>query len=148
MSARVHSLHLHERHGAKPRQVVEAIARVGGGLEGDSHVEKVKRAVIVVDRGAEDTLGLVPGDLREQITITGLPDVSTLPPGTELRVGAVTLRINGECDPCAHIAELNDQVDIAAFREALEHRRGAECTVVAAAGPVRVGDAVSVLVRA
>jgi MOSC domain-containing protein YiiM len=148
MSARVESLHLHERHGEKPRQVAEAIARVGGGLEGDSHVAKVKRAVIVVDRGAEDALGLVPGDLREQITITGLPDVSTLPPGTELRVGAVTLRINGECVPCEHLADLNDQPDTAAFRAALEHRRGAECTVVAAAGPVRVGDVVRVLVRA
>jgi len=144
----VHSLHLHERHGEKPRQVSEATGRPGGGFEGDSHVAKVKRAVIVVDRSAEDALGLMPGDLREQITITGLPDVSTLAPGTELRVGAVTLRVNGECDPCEHIAELNDQVDVAAFRAALEHRRGAECTVVAAAGPLRVGDEVSVLVRA
>jgi MOSC domain-containing protein YiiM len=100
---------------------------------------------VVADRSAHEALGLQPGDLREQITIEGLPGVTTLPPGTELRIGALTLRVNGEAAPCTHIGEMLGVDDVLAFQASLAGRRGAECTVVAADGPVRVGDAVGVL---
>jgi MOSC domain-containing protein YiiM len=148
MSARVVSLQLHERHGERPRTVSEVTARAGGGIEGDSHARRAKRAVLVLDRSTLDALGLAFGDLREQVTIEGLPEVTRLQPGSEIRVGLVTLRVNGECDPCTHIAELNDQADVLAFQAALAHRRGAVCTVVAATGPIRLGDTVEVLVQA
>ncbi|HEY7623751.1 MAG TPA: MOSC domain-containing protein [Candidatus Limnocylindria bacterium] len=148
MSAKVVSLQLHERHGQRPRAVASATATAGGGLVGDSHAQKTRRAVVVVDRDVLDALGLGFGDLREQITVVGLPEVSTLPSGTTLRIGGITLRVNGECEPCTHIGELNGRPDPAAFQKLLEHRRGAACTVVAAAGPLRVGDAVEVLVPA
>jgi MOSC domain-containing protein YiiM len=142
MNARVVGLHLHERHGDRPRAVDQAVGRVGGGLEGDSHAHRVKRAVVIVDRSAHEALGLQPGDLREQITIEGLPGVSTLPVGTELRIGGLTLRVNGECAPCTHIGEMLGVDDVREFQASLEGRRGAECTVITADGPVRVGDAV------
>jgi MOSC domain-containing protein YiiM len=142
VSARVVGLHLHERHGEHPRAVDQAAGRVGGGLEGDSHARRVKRAVVIVDRSAHEALGLQPGDLREQITTEGLPGVSTLAPGTELRIGGLTLRVNGECAPCTHIGEMLGVSDVREFRASLEGRRGAECTVIAVDGPVRVGDAV------
>jgi MOSC domain-containing protein YiiM len=148
MSARVVSLNLHERHGEHPRSVAEVDARVGGGIAGDSHADRERRAVLVLDRSTLDDLGLDFGDLREQITIHGLPDVSRLAPGTELGIGGVTLRVNGECEPCTHIGEMNGQADLEAFRASLAGRRGAVCTVVAADGPIRVGDPVSILVRA
>ena len=148
MSATVVSLQLHERHGEHPRAVREVTARVGGGIEGDSHVDRARRAVIVLDRSTLDALGLAFGDLREQITIEGLPDVTTLAPGTEVRIGDVTLRVTGECEPCTHIGEMNGQADVEAFRVSLEHRRGALCSVVAVEGPIRIGDPVRVLVRA
>ncbi len=147
MNARVVGLHLHERHGEHPRAVDEVVGRVGGGIEGDSHARRAKRAVVVVDRAAQEALGLQPGDLREQITIQGLPGVTTLAPGTELRVGAITLRVNGEAAPCTHIGEMLGVDDVVAFQAALAGRRGAECTVVAADGPVRIGDAVEVMAR-
>jgi MOSC domain-containing protein YiiM len=147
MSARVVGLHLHERHGEHPRSVDQAVGRVGGGLEGDSHARRVKRAVVIVDRSAHEALGLQPGDLREQITTEGLPGVSMLPVGTELRIGGLTLRVNGECAPCTHIGEMLGVDDVAEFQAALEGRRGAECTVIAADGPVRVGDAVLLPVK-
>lgn len=142
MNARVVGLHLHERHGEHPRAVDQAIGRAGGGLVGDSHAHRVKRAVVIVDRSAHEALGLQPGDLREQITTEGLPGVSTLPVGTELRIGGLTLRVNGACAPCTHIGEMLGVDDVREFQAALEGRRGAECTVIAADGPVRVGDAV------
>lgn len=147
MNARVVGLHLHERHGEHPRAVHEVVGRVGGGIEGDSHAHRAKRAVVIVDRSVEEELGLEPGDLREQITIEGLPGVTTLAPGTELRVGSITLRVNGEAAPCTHIGEMLGVDDVLAFQASLTGRRGAECTVIAADGPVRIGDAALVLAR-
>jgi len=148
MSARVVSLQLHTAHGVLPTPVREATANVDAGVEGDSHGGRPKRAVLIVDRSTHDALGLRPGDLREQITIDGLPDVTRLAEGTELRIGGVTLRVNGECEPCTHIGEMNGQADVEAFRTSLVGRRGALCTVLAADGPIRIGDPVTVLVRA
>ncbi len=145
MRGKVVALHLHERHGERPRSVGEIVARVGGGIEGDSHGDRERRAVLVVDRTTHAALGLEPGDLREQITIEGLPDVTTLAPDTELRVGGVTLRVNGECEPCTHIGEMLGKADVEEFRVALLGRRGALCTVVAADAPIRVGDSVRLL---
>ena len=62
-----------------------------------------------------------------------------------LRIGAITLRVNGSCDPCTHIGEMNGIADPDEFRSLLEGRRGVVCTVVAADGPVRVGDPVSAM---
>ena len=52
--------------------------------------------MLVIDRATLDALRLTPGDLREEITIEGLPDVTNLPMDTELRIGGVTLRVNGK----------------------------------------------------
>jgi MOSC domain-containing protein YiiM len=148
MSARVISLQIRtEKHGA-PTAVAEVVGRVGGGLEGDVHALRSSRAVLVVDRATLDALRLRPGDLREEITIEGIPDVTNLPLDSELRIGGVTLRVNGPCEPCTHIGELLGVPDREAFRQSLLGRRGALCTVSAASGPIQVGDPVEVLVRA
>ena len=148
MTARVMSLHVRtEKHGA-PLPVAEVVGRVGGGLEGDIHAHRSSRAVLVIDRATLDALGLASGDLREEITIEGLPDVTNLPLDAELRIGGVTLRVNGPCEPCTHIGELLGVPDREQFRQSLLGRRGALCIVTAASGPIRVGDPVEVLVRA
>ena len=104
--------------------------------------------MLVVDRATLDALGLGPADLREEITIEGLPDVTNLPIDTEIRIGGLTLRVNGPCEPCTHIGELLGVADPEDFRRSLLGRRGALCTVAAVSGPIRVGDPVEVLVRA
>lgn len=148
MSGRVVSLHVRtEKHGT-PMAVSEVIGRVGGGLEGDVHASRSSRAVLVIDRATLDALRLAPGDLREEITIQGLPDVTNLPVDSELRIGGVTLRVNGPCEPCTHIGELLGVPDREEFRKSLVGRRGALCTVAAVDGPIRLGDRVEVLVRA
>lgn len=143
--AHVVSLQLHEGHGEPMRAVSEAPVRVGGGLEGDSHVHRSKRAVTIVDRSTHNAVGVKPGDLREQITVEGLPSLGSLGEGTLLRIGAITLRVNGSCDPCTHIGEINGIAEPDEFQSMLEGRRGLVCNVVAADGPVRVGDEVSVM---
>ncbi len=148
MSGRVISLHVRtEKHGP-PMPVAEVVGRVGGGLEGDVHAHRTSRAVLVIDRATVDALQLAPGDLREEITVEGLPDVTNLPEDTELRIGGVTLRVNGPCEPCTHIGELLGVPDSEVFRQSLLGRRGALCTVSAVSGPVRIGDRVEVLARA
>jgi len=143
--SRVVSLQLHEGHGRPMRAVPQADGRVGGGIEGDSHVHRSKRAVTVVDRSTHDAVGVKPGDLREQITVEGLPALGSLAEGTLLRIGAITLRVNGSCDPCTHIGEMNGIADPDEFQAMLEGRRGLVCNVIAVDGPVRVGDEVSVM---
>ena len=143
--ARVVSLHLHEGHGKPMRAVPEAQGRVGGGLEGDSHAARSKRAVTVVDLSTHESVGVKAGDLREQITVEGLPALGSLTKGTLLRIGAITLRVNGPCDPCTHIGEMNGIADPDEFQSMLEGRRGLVCNVVTADGPVRVGDDVRVM---
>jgi MOSC domain-containing protein YiiM len=143
--AQVVSVQLHEGHGKPMRAVREAPVRVGGGIEGDSHVHRSKRAVTVVDRSTHDAVGVKPGDLREQITVEGLPSLGSLAEGTLLQIGAITLRVNGSCDPCTHIGQMNGIADPNEFQSMLEGRRGLVCNVVAADGPVRVGDPVSVM---
>jgi MOSC domain-containing protein YiiM len=148
MTGRVISLQVRtEKHGM-PTRVAEVVGRVGGGLEGDVHAHRTSRAVLVVDRATLDTLNLAPGDLREEITIEGLPDVTNLSVEAELRIGGVTLRVNGPCEPCTHIGELLGVPDREEFRLSLVGRRGALCTVSAVSGPIRVGDPVELLVRA
>jgi MOSC domain-containing protein YiiM len=148
MTGRVIALHVRsEKHGT-PTAVEEIVGCVGGGIEGDVHAHRSSRAVLVIDKGTLDAMQLEPGDLREEITIAGLPDVTNLPVDTELRIGGVTLRVNGPCEPCTHIGELLGVSDREEFRQALVGRRGALCTVAAASGPIRVGDPVEVLVRA
>jgi len=148
MTGRVISLQVRtEKHGM-PARVAELVGRVGGGLEGDVHADRTSRAVLVVDRATLDALRLAPGDLREEITIEGLPDVTNLPVDTEIRIGGMTLRVNGPCEPCTHIGELLGLPDPEAFRLSLVGRRGALCTVSAVSGPIRVGDPVELLVPA
>jgi MOSC domain-containing protein YiiM len=141
------SLQLHEGHGAPMRAVPQADVRVGGGIEGDSHVHRTKRAVTIVDRSTHDAVGVKPGDLREQITVEGLPSLGSLAEGALLRIGPITLRVNGSCDPCTHIGEMNGIADPNEFQSMLEGRRGLVCNVVSAEGPVRVGDEVSVMME-
>jgi len=145
VSAKVVSLQLHRERGTRPMSVNAVVGRVGGGVEGDSHVAKATRAVLVVDRSTLDDLGLAPGDLREQITIEGVRDVTTLSPGTRVRVGGLTLQVNGPCAPCTHIGELLEVDDPEVFRLSLEGRRGAACTVVEVSGFARIGDRVEIL---
>jgi MOSC domain-containing protein YiiM len=148
MNARVVSLQLRRQRDASPAPVASVTGRIGGGIEGDFHVAKATRSVLVVDRSTLDDLGLAPGALREQITIEGVRDVTSLEPGTLLRIGGITMQVNGPCEPCTHIGELNQVADPEGFRLSLVGRRGAVCTVVTADSVARVGDPVEVLAPA
>jgi len=142
---RVLSLQLHEERCVAPRQVSEVAGRIGGGIVGDSHARRSTRAVLVVDHSTLDALGLRAGDLREQITVEGLREITNLEPGTRLRLGGLTLAVNGQCEPCTHIGQMLGVDDPEELRVALQGRRGVLCTVVGADDVLRVGDSIEVL---
>src|SRR2546430_721092 len=98
-NGRVISLHVRTGKHGMPTPVAEVVGRVGGGLDGDVHAHRTSRAVLVVDRATLDALGLAPGDLREEITIEGLPDVTNLPIDSDLRIGGGCPPSNGPSGP-------------------------------------------------
>ena len=115
----------------------EAVARADFGLEGDRHARPgSRRQVLLVDAAVLRAEGLQPGDLRENVTVEGLP-VDGLPVGTRLRIGAgVLLRVTKNCEPCSRMDEIRP-----GLQERLRGRRGT-LTAVEAGGVIRVGDAI------
>lgn len=149
MNGTVLSLHVVMQHGERPRPVSEVRALVGHGLQGDMHGKTKphsRRQVLLVDRTTLVTMGLEPGALREQITVDFEP-LETLGPGTQLRIGEVTLELSGPCEPCTHIGALNGVADPVQFQQSLVGRRGqvARVTAVEGDGRIRVGDSIITL---
>ena len=135
-------------HGSRPRPVTDVKALVDRGLEGDLHSDGLPgkaRQVLLVDAGDLSTLGLEPGDLREQITVS-MPGLMNAPPGSLLAIGEAVLEIIGPCDPCTHIGGLLDRPDVEDFRETLVGRRGmlARVSGLQGEGRIAVGDPVRV----
>jgi molybdopterin adenylyltransferase len=128
---------------AEHRDVVTAVE--GKGIDGDWHFHRGDRAVLLMDRGDLGDLELAPGDLREQITLE-LDGLMSLPAGTRLRLGQVTLELTKVCEPCTHIGEHVGVDDVESFRDRLQGRRGmlARVTAVEGRGRIRVGDRVEV----
>lgn len=144
LSGTVIALHLHVAHRTPMVPVERVEGRRNGGLLGDSHVLRRNRAVTIVDRSTLDALGLKPGDLREQITIEGLPEITNLPRGLRVRAGGLVLRITGPCAPCVHIGKTLGVEDPEQLRQQLLGRRGATATVVGVEGPLVIGDTLTV----
>jgi MOSC domain-containing protein YiiM len=140
MTPSVVAIHL----GTGSRKPLVAVARVNAlleqGLEGDTHLGRARgrRTVLVVEQEVLDRFGLGPGDLREQITVRGLPLVP-LVFGTRLRVGGAVLEVGGLCAPCERMNELKP-----GLRAALGDQRGRFVRVVEA-GAFAAGDPVTVL---
>lgn len=71
------------------------------GVAGDCNADRRSaRQVLIVSAGAARSLGVNPGDLRENVTVSGV-DVDELPSGTEMRVGSARVRVTYPCEPCA-----------------------------------------------
>ncbi len=148
----VAGIFLRDGHGKTPRPVSQANAVLQHGLAGDFNGKRPEegwRQVLLVDRGDLESLGLKPGDLREQITVD-LPGLMLLPGGARLEAGDVVLEITRDCEPCTRIGPLIGRKDAEAFRRTLIGRRGmfARVAEVRGAARIAVGDAVRVLAPA
>jgi MOSC domain-containing protein YiiM len=111
----------------------------GLGLEGDKHASAAsKRQVLLADKEALDAVGVLPGTIKENVTVEGV-DVMQLPPGTQLRLGrSAVLEITAICEPCFRMDEIRD-----GLKQELVDRRGM-VSVVVQSGTINVGDTINV----
>ena len=136
--ATVVALHLNTG-GRKPLTPVERVSVIAeSGIEGDRHARPGRnRTVLLMEQEVLDQLGLKPGDVREQVTVQGLP-LGRLAPDTRLRVGTAVLAMAEPCAPCERMNEIRR-----GLRTELEGRRGRFVRVIRA-GSFAVGDSLVV----
>ncbi len=116
-----------------------ATALSGLGLEGDrSCREGNMRQVLIMDNETLAHFGLVPGQIKENITVSGL-DLSQAQAGQVVFIGdEVTMEIVGECEPCGKMDAIRQ-----GLQSELNHRRGMLATVING-GAIKVGDSIRV----
>jgi MOSC domain-containing protein YiiM len=114
----------------------QAIA--GQGLEGCAHANPPKREVLFVSKEHLESVGVEPGEIRENLTIDGT-DVEEWPVGQRVRAGGAEFEITMVCDPCHRMDELRD-----GLRAELQGKRGMLARVVES-GEIAVGDPVELL---
>lgn len=127
------NLFLKPARGSPMAPASEIRAVEGYGLEGDIAFGSERRQVLLVDSGVLANFGLVPGSIRENITVEGLP-FDDLTPGTLLEIGEAAFHITCDCVPC----EFLDAVQ-PGLRARMEGQRGVLATVVSS-GWIRIGD--------
>ncbi len=133
------NLHLARVQDTPSHPVQEAMAISGHGLEGDRSCRADNpRQVLVIDRETLDALEVQPGQLKENITTTGL-DLSLARPGEVLFIeDRVTMEIVGLCEPCRKMDAIRP-----GLREQVNGRRGLLVMVIDG-GPIRVGDSIRI----
>jgi len=111
----------------------------GLGIEGDKHASAAsKRQVLLADKEALDAVGVLPGTIKENVTVEGV-DVMRLPSGSLVRLGrSVVLEITAVCEPCFRMDEIRD-----GLKQELEGKRGMVSRVVRG-GVINVGDPITV----
>ena len=91
----------------------------GQGMEGDRHLRsdgrRSNRQVLIMDSETLSHFDLLPGQVRENVTVAGL-DFSSISAGDKVSLGGdVILEITGDCEPCARMDELRpglkDEID-------------------------------------
>jgi MOSC domain-containing protein YiiM len=119
--------------------VQEATAISGMGLEGDRSCRQGNmRQVLIMDNETLGVFDLAPGQIKENITVSGL-DLSQTVAGNVVFIGdEVTMEIVGECEPCGKMDAIRQ-----GLREEINHRRG-QLAVVLNGGAIKVGDTVRI----
>ncbi len=109
------------------------------GIEGDKHASAAsKRQVLLADKEALDAVGVLPGTIKENVTVEGV-DVMSLPAGTRIRLGqSAMLEITAVCEPCFRMDEIRE-----GLKAELEGRRGMVSRVVKG-GTIKVGDPIAI----
>ena len=133
------NLHIARVKGTPSDPVQEATAISGLGLEGDrSSYEGNTRQVLFVDKEILDGAGLVPGQVKENITVTGM-NVSQVQPGQVFTIGDnVTLEAVGDCEACGKM----DAIRMGLMDE-IQGKRGMLAKVING-GSIKVGDSVTI----
>ena len=125
----------------QPMSVVEtAGVKEGEGLVGDRHAQAgSSRQILLMDSTTMAALEVEPGQLRENMTVEGLP-IWGLQPGQKLRIGdGVEFEVGELCDPCGNMDAIRP-----GLREKIDGQRGLFVTPLGS-GEVKVGDDVTLI---
>ncbi len=128
----------------EPMKTVESANLISNyGIEGDRHAisegVRVARQVLLMDEETLERFGLSHGQIRENVTTSGI-DFASLEAGSKVALGDdVVVRITGHCAPCSRMDEIRP-----GLRVDLEGQRGMLAYVVQG-GEIKVGDGVRVL---
>ncbi len=134
----VQSLFIKTEHGA-PMTRSRSLDAVGRkGIVGDQAYGRRSRQVLIVELDKLQALKLEPGELRENITVSGLP-IDSLPVGSRLQSGEVILKIVAVCDPCSKLEKIRP-----GLMEASENMRGM-LAIVEQGGTLREGERIGVV---
>ena len=133
------NLHIARVKGTPSDPVQDATAISGLGLEGDrSAYEGNMRQVLFMDKETLDDLGLVPGQVKENITITGL-DLSQTKEGQVFFIGDdVSMELIGDCEACGKMEAL-----ALGLKDKIDGRRGMLAKVING-GHIKIGDSIRV----
>ena len=142
-AAQIVSLQLCIGHREPMKTVDTARVVAGFGIEGDRHAAadgpRAARQVLLIDEETLEGFGLAHGDVRENITTSGI-ELPSLQDGQRLSLGSdVVLVITGHCAPCARMDEIRS-----GLRLELEGQRGM-LAYVEHGGDIKVGDPVRIL---
>jgi MOSC domain-containing protein YiiM len=121
-----------------PMEALDETAVLEDGLDGCAHRRPGKRSVLFVAAEDLDAVGVEPGVIRENFTVSGA-DVMRWTVGERVAVGEAEFEISMVCDPCNQMEEIRP-----GLQAELEGRRGMLASVVRT-GDVRVGDLVRLL---
>ncbi|MEC7734101.1 MAG: MOSC domain-containing protein [Chloroflexota bacterium] len=124
------------------KEVNDANFITGQGMEGDRHLRsdgrRSNRQVLIMDSETLSHFDLLPGQVRENVTVAGL-DFSSISAGDKVSLGGdVILEITGDCEPCARMDELRP-----GLKDEIDGKRGL-LAFVEKGGPVSVGAEVGV----
>ena len=133
------NLHIARVKGTPSDPVQEANAISGLGLEGDrSAYEGNTRQVLLVDKAILDEADLNPGQVKENITVTGL-DLSGVKAGQVLSIGdSVTMEVVGDCEACGKMDAIR-----MGLKDSLDGNRGTLAKVLNG-GAIKIGDSVNI----
>jgi MOSC domain-containing protein YiiM len=121
------------------REVQSALAVPDCGLEGCRHARPGRRRqVLLMDCETLECFGLMPGQIKENITTRGLR-VNDLSKGQRLEFGQAVLEVTGPCEPCERMDEIRT-----GLKQELYGRRGVLCRVIEG-GQIQRGDTIQVV---
>jgi MOSC domain-containing protein YiiM len=116
-----------------------ALAVADHGLEGCAHARPGgKRQVLFASSEHLEAVGVDPGRIRENLTVSGA-DVQEWPVGQRVRAGGAVFEVTMVCDPCERMDAIRP-----GLRGELDGRRGMLAKVIEQ-GEVTVGDAVELI---
>ena len=131
------SIHIARVKGTLSDPVQEATAIAGMGIDGDrSCYEGNIRQVLFMDKETVDDLELTPGQIKENITTSGV-DMSQAQPDQVFSSGdEVKMEIVGDCEACGNMEEIRP-----GLWDNLNGRRGMLAMVINS-GTLKVGDSI------